>query len=257
MSSCDLFNLEGKNALVIGGSRGLGRGMATGLSLAGARVLLVSRNAEALEQAREEIRRQTGGEVLARAFDICSVEGIRQFVAESAAQLGQIDILINSAGLNIRKTALDFEEEDWDRVQDVQLKYVFFMSQAVARQMVEKKIPGKILNVASLNSILGLKNMVSYCAAKGGIAQMTKAMANELAPYGICVNAIGPGYFETEMTKPLFQKPEYVKMFRERIPMGRTGLPEDLMGAAVFLASPASDYMTGQILYVDGGWLVN
>ena len=253
----NLFDLTGKNAIVIGGSRGLGYGMAAGLSLAGARVLLVSRNPEALEAAQKEMQKQTGGEVLTRALDICSVEGIRQFVAESAARLGQIDILINSAGLNIRKAALDFEEEDWDRVQDVQLKYVFFMAQAVARQMVEKKIPGKIINIASLNSVLGLKNMVSYCAAKGGIAQMTKAMANELAPYGICVNAIGPGYFETEMTKPLFQKPEYVKMFRERIPMNRTGLPEDLMGAAVFLASSASDYMTGQILYVDGGWLVN
>lgn len=253
----NLFDLTGKNAIVIGGSRGLGYGMATGLSLAGARVLLVSRNSKALEAAQKEMHKQTGGEVLTRVLDICSVEGIRQFVAESAGRLGQIDILINSAGLNIRKTALDFEEEDWDRVQNVQLKYVFFMAQAVARQMVEKQIPGKIINIASLNSVLGLKNMVSYCAAKGGISQMTKAMANELAPHGICVNAIGPGYFETEMTKPLFQKPEYVKMFRERIPMNRTGLPEDLMGAAVFLASSASNYMTGQILYVDGGWLVN
>ncbi len=253
----ELFNLTGKNAIVIGGSRGLGYGMAAGLSQAGARVMLVSRNQEALDQAKKQLEETTGGEVLTKAFDICSVEGIRQFAAESAQRLGQIDILINSAGLNIRKAALDFEEEDWDRVQDVQLKYVFFMAQAVARQMVEKKIPGKIINIASLNSVLGLKNMVSYCAAKGGIAQMTKAMANELAPYGICVNAIGPGYFETEMTKPLFQKPEYVKMFHERIPMNRTGLPEDLAGAAVFLASPASDYMTGQIVYVDGGWLVN
>ena len=226
----ELFNLTGKNAIVIGGSRGLGYGMAAGLSQAGARVMLVSRNQEALGQAKKQLEETTGGEVLTKAFDICSVEGIRQFAAESAQRLGQIDILINSAGLNIRKAALDFEEEDWDR---------------------------KIINIASLNSVLGLKNMVSYCAAKGGIAQMTKAMANELAPYGICVNAIGPGYFETEMTKPLFQKPEYVKMFHERIPMNRTGLPEDLAGAAVFLASPASDYMTGQIVYVDGGWLVN
>ena len=200
----DLFSLKGKTALIIGGSRGLGEGMATGLALAGATVIVSSRRETDVTATAKKISEATGSRVEGRALDICSVERIRSFVTDLAKEFGQIDILINSAGLNVRKSCLDFEEEDWDRVQDVQLKYVFFMAQAVARQMKEKKIAGKIINIGSLNSVLGLKNMVSYCAAKGGIVQMTKAMANELAADGICVNAIGPGYFKTEEPSSLF-----------------------------------------------------
>lgn len=253
----DLFDLKGKTAVVIGGSKGLGRGMATGLSLAGAHVVIASRKQQELDQTAKEIMEQTGNPVKGIAVDICSMKNVEEFVAKCVDHLGQIDILVNSAGINIRKTTLEFTEEDWDRVLDTQLKYVFFMCQAVAKHMVSRGIHGKIINIGSLNSVLGLKNMPAYCAAKGGILQVTKAMANDLAQYGICVNAIGPGYFETEMTKPLFVQPEYVKRFNERIPMQRTGLPEDLMGITVFLASSASDYVTGQIVYVDGGWLIN
>ena len=178
----DLFSLKGKTALIIGGSRGLGEGMATGLALAGATVIVSSRRETDVTATAKKISEATGSRVEGRALDICSVERIRSFVTDLAKEFGQIDILINSAGLNVRKSCLDFEEEDWDRVQDVQLKYVFFMAQAVARQMKEKKIAGKIINIGSLNSVLGLKNMVSYCAAKGGIVQMTKAMANEPGP---------------------------------------------------------------------------
>ena len=251
------FDLSGKNALVIGGSKGLGKGIAAGLSASGARVIISSRSRKDLDAAAAELNASGGGEIAGIPMDIGSVENIHNYVSLCAERLGHIDILVNCAGINIRKSALDFTEDDWDQVTDTQLKYVFFMCQAVARHMIAGGIKGKIINVGSLTSVLGLKNMVAYCASKGGIVQMTKALANEWAMNGICVNALGPGYFETEMTRPLFQDPAMVKRFEERIPMQRTGLPEDLAGAAVFLASRASDYMTGQIMFVDGGWLIN
>jgi NAD(P)-dependent dehydrogenase (short-subunit alcohol dehydrogenase family) len=229
--------------------------MAAGLAKAGADVVICSRNQQQLDAAAREIAEETGGNVVGIAVDIKSLEAIDHLVDAVAGKFGHIDILINGAGLNIRKAALEFTEEDWDTVQDVQLKYVFFMCQTVAKHMVEKGIKGKIINIASLTSALGLKNMVSYCCAKGAIVQLTKALANELAQYGINVNAIGPGYYMTEMTKVLFEDPDHLNGLLTRIPMQRTGLPEDLMGTAVFLASNASDYITGQVVYVDGGWL--
>lgn len=253
----ELFSLKGKNALVIGGSKGLGKGIASGLAAAGANVVISSRNQKDIDAAVADINAFGHGEATGIPVDICFIDNIRQYVNSCVKRLGHIDILVNCAGVNVRKPALQFSEEDWDIVTNTNLKYVFFMCQAVAQHMVDKNIKGKIINIASLTSILGLKNMVAYCASKGGIVQMTKALANELSLSGICVNAIGPGYYETEMTKPLFQDPAMIKRFEERIPMQRTGLPEDLQGAAVFLASSLSDYMTGQVLYIDGGWLIN
>lgn len=254
----DLFLLQDKTAIVVGGSRGLGKGMATGLALAGAKVVLCSRTQADLDSAAKEITEETGNpNVIGIAEDITSMEGINALVAKTVEIYGQIDILLNAAGINIRKPALEVTEEEWDIVQNTQLKYVFFLSQAVARHMKEKEIKGKIIHIASLTSQLGLKNMISYCSAKGAIVQMTKAMANELAKDGINVNAIGPGYYETDQTKQLFANPEYRQSHLSRIPKGRFGTPEDLMGAAVFLASSASDYITGQVLYVDGGWLAS
>lgn len=253
----DLFSLKGKTAIVIGGSKGLSKGMATGFSQAGANVVIVSRKQNELDEAAADIASKTGGVVKGVAADITSVEACQNLVDKVAAEFGQVDILLNGAGLNIRKPITEYMEEDWDKVLDVQLKYVFFMGQAVAKQMIEKNIKGKIINICSLNSELGLKNMVAYVAAKGGIRQMTKAMAHELAQYGISVNAIGPGYFATEMTKPIFENPDNIRRFKERIPFGRTGVPEDLIGTAIFLASPASDYIVGQTIYVDGGYLIN
>jgi len=253
----NLFSLHGKNALVIGGSRGLGKGIAEGLADAGARIIISSRNQKDLDAAAAELTARGGGTVTGLAVDICSLDNVRSYVAECVGQLGRIDILVNSAGINIRKPALDVDEKDWDDVTDTQLKYVFFMCQAVARHMRDNAIRGKIVNLASLTSVFGFRNIAPYVASKGGISQLTKVLANEWAEYGICVNAIGPGYFETEMTKVLFQDPATVKRFTERLPMRRTGLPADLMGVAVFLASSASDYITGQTVYVDGGWLTN
>ncbi len=253
----DLFSLKGKTAIVIGGSKGLSKAIATGLSLAGADVVISSRKQNELDDAAKDINGITGGLVKGIAADITSVAACQELVEKVVAEFGHIDILVNGAGLNIRKPALEYEEADWDKVMDVQLKYVFFMGQAVAKHMVANNIRGKIINIASLNSELGLKNIIAYVGAKGGIRQITKGMANEFAQYGISVNAIGPGYFETEMTKSLFQDPEIVKGFLNRIPVKKIGVPEDLMGAAVFLASSASDYVVGQTIYVDGGWLIN
>lgn len=249
-----MFSLQGKNAIVIGGSKGIGKSMAKGLASAGATVIICSRNQKELDVAANEISKITDARVIGIAADMSSIEAVNTLVDKVILEFGHIDVLVNAAGVNVRKAALDFEESDWDLVQNVQLKYVFFMCQAVAKHMVEKEIKGKIINIASLTSLFGFKNMISYCSAKGAIVQMTKAYANELAPYGICVNAMAPGYTKTEMTSPLFENPEWVKTTLSKIPMNRTGVPDDYMGIAVFLASSASDYMTGQLVIVDGGW---
>ena len=253
----NLFDLSGKVAIVIGGSRGLGRGMAKGLADAGATVVISSRGKEALMQAAAELCAETGSVVEGMPLDITSVSAIEEFVAEVANKFGRIDILINCAGINIRKPALEYTEEEWNEVTDTQLKYVFFMNQAVGRYMVANKIKGRIINVGSISSMVGLKNMIAYCSSKGAITQMTKALANEWAQYGITVNAICPGYCFTEMTRPLLSDEAVVAKYKEKIPMGRLGEAEDMATTAVYLAADASSYVTGQMIYVDGGWLVN
>ena len=197
----NLFDLAGKVAIVIGGSRGLGKGMARGLADAGATVVISSRGKEALMQAAAELSAETGSVVEGMPLDITSVAAIEAFVAEVGKKVGRIDILINSAGINIRKPALEYTEEEWDEVTNTQYKYVFFMNQAVGRYMVANKIKGRIINVGSISSMVGLKNMIAYCSSKGAITQMTKALANEWAQYGITVNSICPGYCFTEMTR--------------------------------------------------------
>lgn len=251
------FSLEGKNALVVGGSKGIGNGMAMGLARAGATVVLSSRTQADLDVAAREMTEATGAKTMGIAADISSLAGVNGLVAKAVEAVGHIDILINSAGVNVRKGCLEFTEEDWDLVQNVQLKYVFFMCQAVARHMTEKGIKGSIINVASISSVIGLWNMVAYCTAKGGITQMTKAMAVELAARGVRVNAMCPGYTATEMTKPLFNDPAKVEDMMRRIPAKRFGVPEDYAGIAAFLASDASDYLTGQMIILDGGWLAS
>lgn len=250
-----LFSLKGKTAIVIGGSKGIGKAVAMGLSEAGADVVISSRSQEQLDISSKEISDKTGGNVVGISADIKSLDGVNSLVSKVVEKFGHIDILINGAGLNVRDTVLEFTEEGWDAVQDVQLKYVFFMSQAVAKHMVEKGIKGRIINIASLTSVLGLKNMVSYACAKAAVVELTKVLANELAQYGINVNAFGPGYVKTDMTKAVFENKERVQELLSRIPMDRFGIPEDMIGTVVFLASEASNYITGQIIYVDGGWL--
>jgi NAD(P)-dependent dehydrogenase (short-subunit alcohol dehydrogenase family) len=252
----NLFDLTGKVAVVVGGSKGLGKGMAKGLADAGATVVIASRGLEALESAAKELTEETGSSVVGIPLDVTSVAAIEKFVRTVVERFGHIDVLINSAGINIRKPALEYTEEDWDTVTDTQQKYVFFLNQAVGKQMVEKGIKGRIINVGSISSMVGLKNMIAYCSSKGAITQMTKALANEWAPYGITVNAICPGYCFTEMTRPLLSNPEVMAKYKEKIPMGRLGEAEDMASTVVYLACDASSYVTGQNIYVDGGWLV-
>ena len=247
------FDLSGKVALVTGASRGLGKGMALALAGAGAKMALAARGAEGLEKTVREVQ-DLGREALGVPTDVTQVEQIRALVRHTVDHFGRLDVLIPAAGINLRGPTVDYAEVDWDRVMAVNLKGVFFTCQAAGRVMIEQG-SGSIINVASLTTTFGFPNIAAYCASKGGVGQLTKSLASEWAPYGVRVNAVGPGYYRTVMTEPLFRDPDFREYIYGRIPMERPGVPEDLGGAAVFLASDASAYITGQVLYVDGGWM--
>jgi len=249
------MSLDGKIALVTGASRGLGRGIALALAEAGANLALVSRSEADLDRMAQEVR-ALGRKALPLPTDVSTVAGVRDMVARTVDAFGRLDILVNAAGIQIRKPALDMTEEDWDRLLAVNLKSVFFACQAAGRVMIAQG-KGKIINIASLTSVQAFPNVSLYAASKGGVAQITKALAVEWGRYGVNVNAIAPGFFKTELTAALFANPDWVEYANRRIPLGRTGVPEDLAGAAVFLASEASDYVHGHVLFVDGGWIVD
>ena len=245
------FDLTGKVAIVTGGYRGLGRGMAIGLAKAGADVALVDRE-PATETAG--VIQSMGRKALTLTADLMSIEPIPSLVQKTIEAFGKIDILINNAGTIRRTPAIDYSEKDWDDIMAVNAKTVFFFSQAVARDMLKRKA-GKIISIASLLSFQGGILVPAYSASKGAVAQITKALANEWASQGINVNAIAPGYMATDNTKALRADAARAKAILERIPAGRWGTPEDLADVAVFLASPASDYVNGHVLVVDGGWM--
>ena len=246
-----IFDLTGKTAIVTGASTGLGAGMSLGLAEAGADVVLVDR-VECTETA-EEVRRY-GKRALTLTADLSTIAPVTGIIERSVKEFGKVDILVNNAGIIRRTPAIDFSEKDWDEVLAVNSKTLFFLCQAAAKDMMKRKY-GKIINIASLLAFQGGITVPSYSASKGAAAQVTKALANEWAQHGITVNAIAPGYMATNNTKALREDPTRAKAILERIPAGRWGLPEDLKGAAVFLASPASDYVNGHILLVDGGWM--
>jgi len=248
-----LFDLTGKVALVTGGGRGLGRGMAFALAQAGADVAVTSRTKSQLEETAKAIE-ALGRRAFAVTCDVTQPESIEKTVEAVLDRFGRLDILVNAAGVNKRMPSLEVTPELWDLIVDTNLKGTFFCCQAAAKVMKEQG-GGKIINIGSLASEIGLPRRAPYTAAKSGVLGLTKALAVEWAPYNICVNAIGPGYYRTEMTEPLFADKEWTKKLLARIPMKRAGLPEDLAGAVIFLASKASDYVTGQIIYVDGGFL--
>ncbi len=250
----DLFRLDGRVALVTGASQGLGQGMALALAAAGADIAGLDRcTSEATaDQVRALARRYV--QVCCDLLD-ASVADLHAVVGQVVAELGRLDILVNNAGIIRRGPALDFSEADWDDVQHINLKAVFFLAQAAARAMVAQGMGGKIINIASMLSFQGGINVVSYTAAKSGVAGVTHALANEWAKYGINVNAIAPGYMATDNTAPLRADPVRSAAILERIPLGRWGTPADLDGVVVFLASAASDYMCGAVVPVDGGWL--
>jgi len=249
----DKFSLQGKVALVIGASRGLGQGMARAMAEAGADLVPVARTISSLEELAEDVGR-LGRKCLPLQVDISKVSEIQSMMDRAVETFGKIDILINSQGGQVRKPAMEMTEQDWDGLMAVNLKSVYFSCQAAARHMI-KQGKGKIINVASLTSVLGLANITIYGASKGGVASLTKGLAVEWAPHHINVNAVLPGYYITELTADLFKNEQRAKWVISRIPLGRTGNPEDLSSTAVFLASEASDYITGQIIPVDGGWL--
>lgn len=246
-----LFDLSGKVAMVTGGGTGLGAGIACGLAQAGASILLVDRTSS--DETAAVIRGEGGNAVVLTA-DLSTLPAIHAVVRQGLDALGRIDILVNNAGIIRRTPAIDFSESDWDDVMAINAKTVFFLSQAVARDMMPRKA-GKIINIASLLSFSGGITVPSYAASKGAVAQVTKALANEWAQFGLNINAIAPGYMVTNNTANLRKDPERTRSISERIPAGRWGMPEDLQGAAVFLASKASDYVNGHVLLVDGGWM--
>lgn len=249
----DKFKLKGNVALVTGASRGLGRGMALGLAEAGADVALVARTKSSLEETASMIEK-LGSKALVLQSDLSQSNEAERVVSDTVTQLGQIDILLNAAGTQVRKPIFEMTEQDYDYLMNVNLKALYFLSQSAAKEMVKRR-KGKIINITSLASFIGLSNISIYGASKGGVASLTRQFAVELAKHNIQVNGIGPGYFITELTADLFKDPERSKWVLGKIPIGRTGEAEDLKGAVVFLASAASDYITGQIINVDGGWL--
>lgn len=248
------FHLEGKNAVVTGGGRGLCKSIAQALHDAGAQVILVGSSKAAADTAREMGRDKAP--VFAVRGDVSSAEGAKG-IFEKCMKLckDRIDILVNGAGIQYRENALDFPAEQWEKVLAVNLSGAFYLTQMVGNVMVKNGY-GKILNIASMTSFVGGIRIPAYAASKGAVAQLTKALSNEWAPKGINVNAIAPGYMETELTRSIKeQDPDQYQEITRRIPMGRWGRGEDLKGIAVFLASDASAYITGAIIPVDGGYL--
>jgi len=246
------FRLDGRCALVTGAGRGLGQGMATALAEAGADVAGV--DVIDLGETRRRVE-AAGRRFAALKQDLRGTAAARASVEHAVAALGRLDILINNAGIIRRADAIDFGETDWDDVIDINLKSVFFLAQAAARQFIAQRSGGKIVNIASMLSFQGGIRVPSYTASKSGVAGLTRLLANEWAAKGINVNAIAPGYMATDNTAPLRADAARSAEILGRIPAGRWGEPEDLAGAVVFLCSPASDYMHGSVIAVDGGWL--
>ncbi len=248
-----LFDLSGKVALVTGASRGLGAAMAAGLAAAGAEVALhASKQPPAATEAA--IAKQ-GSKTKCFVADLADRAAANSLVPEVISAFGRLDILVNNAGIVLRKPAAEHGDELWDEVIAVNLSSVFRLSRAAGAHMLQRPGGGKIINVASMLSFQGGITVPGYAASKGGVAQLTKALANEWAAHGINVNAIAPGYMATDNTSALQVDPVRSRQILERIPAGRWGQPVDLVGAAVFLASPGSDYVNGHVLVVDGGWL--
>ncbi len=250
-----VFDIRGRVALVTGSSRGIGRALAGGLVEAGCSVALHGRDTDALEQAASELAgpaERAGGRLHRVAFDVTDAGAVEAGVAEAEAELGPLDILVNNAGVQHRAPLLDFPEDEWHRIIETNLTSAFLVGRTVARGMVARG-RGKIVNVASLMSELGRPGTAPYAASKGGLKMLTRGMCADWGPAGVQVNAIGPGYFATELTSALVEDEAFGAYLRTRTPAARWGRPEELVGALLFLASPASDFVNGQILYVDGG----
>ncbi len=247
-----LFGLQGKTALITGGSSGIGEGIALALGLAGAEIAIAARRDLPLAEAVARLTKQ-GIKASSFVADLSALEQSAELTKQVLSQLGKVDILVNAAGINLRQPFEAITPQSWQEQLNVQLAAPFFMTQALAPQMKGRHW-GRVINIASLQSYRAFANSAPYGAAKGGILQLTRAIAQEWSKFGITCNAIGPGYFPTALTAPVFNNPALVKMHAERTAIGRNGEIQDLHGLAIFLASDASAYITGQAIMIDGGY---
>jgi NAD(P)-dependent dehydrogenase (short-subunit alcohol dehydrogenase family) len=245
---CDL---TGKVALVTGVSRGLGQYFGRALARAGADLVITSRKAEALQPFQMEIE-ALGRKTVPLELDVRNYDSIQRMAAAAVEAYGKIDILINNAGCNLRKPAIEVTWDDWNLVLDTNLRGTFFVAQAVAKTMIPRRY-GRIINIGSVTAVFGYAGITPYCASRGGVKQMTMSLADDWGPYGITVNCLAPGWFRTDQNKVLYENQAWVDYLVDRIPLKRPGQPHDLDGAVVFLASDASAYITGQTLLIDGG----
>ena len=248
----DLFDLNGKTAIVTGASRGLGKQMCASLASAGANIVGVSQGS--MEETKKLVEAE-GKKFIEIKADLTSTDKIDEIINTTINNFGSIDILVNNAGMIRREDAIDYSEKDWDDTINLNLRTLFFLSQAVSRQFIKQNTGGKIINIASMLSFQGGIRVPAYTASKSAVMGLTKALANELAKYNINVNGIAPGYMATDNTAPLRKDEKRSKEILDRIPAGRWGTPDDLSGSVIFLASKASDYVNGHTLAVDGGWL--
>jgi NAD(P)-dependent dehydrogenase (short-subunit alcohol dehydrogenase family) len=245
------FDLTGKTAIVTGASRGLGQTFGRALARAGADLAVTSRTLDSLRPFCDEIT-ALGRRITPLELDLRDHDSIQRTVAAAIDALGHVDILVNNAGCNIRKPAVDVTWDDWNTILDTNLRGTFFVAQAVARHMIPRRY-GRIINIGSVTSVNGYAGLAPYGASRGGVKQMTQSLADDWGPHGVTVNCLAPGWFKTAQNAVLYDNEEWVAYLSDRIPLKRPGKPDDLEGAVVFLASDASEYVTGQTLLVDGG----
>lgn len=250
----ELFSLRDQVAVVTGGTSGIGLSLAGFLMGAGARVAVVARNPEAGRQAAAGLA-DAGGEAAFFPADVSRQDQVEAMAEAIEKEMGPIDILINSAGINIRRKAVEFQLDEWRRVLDVNLTGTYLPCRVIGSRMIGRK-KGRVVNISSVASVLGLTGRAPYCASKGGVTQLTKVLAIEWAPYGITVNAIGPGYMNTPLIADLVKDPAFQNRVKAEIPMGRVGQTRDLAGMLLVLCSGAGAYITGQTIFVDGGWTI-
>jgi NAD(P)-dependent dehydrogenase (short-subunit alcohol dehydrogenase family) len=255
VTGVDLFRLDGQTAVVVGGAGGLGAAMARGLAAAGAAVAVADANAPQAKLVADGIA-AAGGRALAVAVDVADAASVERMAAEVEAALGPIDVLVNSAGITHRSPAADFPEAAWHRVIAVNLTGVFLGCQVVGRRMLGRR-RGRIVNIASIAGQIGLTGTVAYAASKGGVVMLTRALAVEWAPHNVRVNAIAPSWFESNIGDLIHREPGYAERAMRRVPAGRMGTPDELIGAVLYLASDASTMVTGHVLAVDGGTLAS
>ena len=246
------FDLSGKVAVVTGAGRGIGYHIAIGLAKYGADLVICSRTVSELEKTKVEIEK-FDRRALIQKMDVCKISEIHDMVEAAVRFFGHIDILVNNAGVNVPQWAVDVNEETWDKIIDTNLKALFFCAQAVGKVMIQQR-KGKIINVSSQTGTVAIPQRAAYCSSKGGVNLLTKVLAIEWAPYSINVNAIAPTFVETPFSKPMFEKEGFREYVLGNIPLGRVGQPEDVIGAVIYLASEASNLVTGHVMLIDGGW---